>query len=244
PVEVISALYNMADICLVTPMRDGMNLVSKEYVASRNDNSGVLILSEMAGASKELIDAIIVNPNSISAVRKALIAAINMPPDEQEVRMKAMREAVFKFNIAHWVRIFMSRLQEVKQMQLSTKAKLVRNNLITAIKNQYQQADKRLLLFDYDGTLVGFQKQIDKASPDAELYQLLDRLHADPRNHLVIISGRKHQTLETWFGGKAYDLIAEHGAWRKLPGNSWIQRPGLSDQWKDEVRPLMEIFAD
>ena len=225
-------------------MRDGMNLVSKEYVASRNDNNGVLILSEMAGASKELIDAIIVNPNSISAVRKALIAAINMLPDEQEIRMRAMREVVFKFNISHWVRIFMSRLHEVKQLQRSAKAKLVRSGLIASIKKQYQHSDQRLLLLDYDGTLVGFQKQIDRAAPDTELYQLLDQLQADPCNHLVIISGRKHQTLETWFGGKDYDLIAEHGAWRRQPGTQWTQRPGLSGQWKDEVRPLMETFAD
>src|SRR5690606_36508498 len=172
------------------------------------------------------------------------IAAINMLPDEQEIRMKAMREVVFKFNISHWVRIFMSRLQEVKQLQRSAKAKLVRSGLITSIKKQYQHSDRRLLLLDYDGTLVGFQKQIDRAAPDTELYQLLDRLHADPCNHLVIISGRKHQTLETWFGDKDYDLIAEHGAWRRQPGTPWIHRPGLSGQWKDEVRPLMETFAD
>src|SRR5690606_33414570 len=75
PVEEISALYNVADICLVTPMRDGMNLVSKEYIASRNDNTGVLILSEMAGAAKELIDALIVNPNNVNDIRDALLTA-------------------------------------------------------------------------------------------------------------------------------------------------------------------------
>ncbi|SEN24442.1 trehalose 6-phosphate synthase /trehalose 6-phosphatase [bacterium A37T11] len=244
PIEEISALYNAADICLVTPMRDGMNLVSKEYVASRNKNDGVLILSEMAGASKELIDAIIVNPNSISAVRKAIIAAINMPLDEQEMRMKNMREVVFKFNIDHWVNLFMGRLKEVKLLQQSTKAKLVREPVLKQMIDQYPQASKRLLLFDYDGTLVGFQKQIDKASPDEALYNLLDRLQADPRNHLVIISGRKHETLEVWFGNKNYDLIAEHGAWRKSPNSSWIQRSGLTGQWKEQVRPLMETFAD
>src|SRR5690606_6717809 len=117
PVEFLSALYNFADTCLITPMRDGMNLVAKEYVASRNDNTGVLILSEMAGASKELIDAIIVNPNNVHEVKDAIIQALNMPLDEMQERMKAMRQTVFKFNIHHWVKIFMARLKEVKQVQ-------------------------------------------------------------------------------------------------------------------------------
>src|SRR3546814_3009307 len=72
PVEMLSALYQMADVCLVTPKRDGMNLVSKEYVASRIDEHGVLILSEMAGASKELSEAIIINPNDIPGLADAL----------------------------------------------------------------------------------------------------------------------------------------------------------------------------
>src|SRR6201992_4336762 len=90
PIETLSALYYSADVCLVTPMRDGMNLVSKEYVASRINNDGVLILSEMAGASKELIDALIVNPNNTKEVCEAIITAINMPLEEQQERMTEM----------------------------------------------------------------------------------------------------------------------------------------------------------
>ena len=101
PIELLSALYYTADVCLVTPMRDGMNLVSKEYVASRINNDGVLILSEMAGASKELIDAVIVNPNNTVEVAEAIIKAINMPLDEQRRRMVAMRQMVSKFNVSH-----------------------------------------------------------------------------------------------------------------------------------------------
>lgn len=244
PVEIISALYNVADVCLVTPMRDGMNLVSKEYVASRNDNSGVLILSEMAGASKELNDALLVNPNSINDVRKALIKALNMPSAEMEERMKAMRAVVFKFNIKHWVRIFMKRLEMVKQFQSDSKANLVKESVNQAIIQKYQAANNRLLLFDYDGTLVGFKKEINEASPDKALYDLLDTFHADPKNHLIIISGRKHTTLETWFGNKNYGLVAEHGAWVKTGEKTWEQKPGLSTAWKQEVVQLMDDFTD
>lgn len=244
PIEIISALYNVADVCLVTPMRDGMNLVSKEYVASRNDNTGVLILSEMAGASKELNDALLVNPNNISEIRKALITALNMPKAEMEERMKAMRAVVFKFNIKHWVKIFMNRLRDVEQMQKNSMANLVKSSIRLAIQERYQTARNRLLLFDYDGTLVGFKKEIDEASPDAELYNLLDAFVADEKNTLVIISGRKHTTLEQWFGEKNYTLIAEHGAWKKNSDGGWEQLPGLSTNWKSEVQKLMEGYTD
>ncbi len=244
PIEIISALYNVADICLVTPMRDGMNLVSKEYVASRIDNAGVLILSEMAGASKELVDALIVNPNSHESIGNALLEALTMSKEEETTRMKAMRQVVFKFNIHHWVKIFMNRLAEVKQLQQSMRAKLVQNAIKQKIVKEYSAASNRLIILDYDGTLVGFQKQIDKASPDDALYTLLDRLSADDKNRLVIVSGRKYQTLEKWFGHKNYDLVAEHGVWKKLLNHRWTQRPGLSNRWKDEVNQLMEAFAD
>lgn len=244
PIEIISALYNVADVCLVTPMRDGMNLVSKEYVASRNDNTGVLILSEMAGASKELNDALLVNPNSISEIRKALITALNMPKAEMEERMIAMKAVVFKFNIKHWVKIFMDRLDDVKQLQKNSVANLVKASIRQSIQEKYQKAKERLLLFDYDGTLVGFKKEIDEASPDEGLYNLLDTFVADRKNKLVIISGRKHTTLEKWFGQKEYTLIAEHGAWKKNTGEDWEQVPGLSTSWKEEVIKLMEGYTD
>lgn len=243
PVEFLSALYNFADTCLITPMRDGMNLVAKEYVASRNDNTGVLILSEMAGASKELIDAIIVNPNNVHEVKDAIIQALNMPLDEMQERMKAMRQTVFKFNIHHWVKIFMARLKEVKQVQSSMKAKVIKTAVKEQIIASFQQAESRLLLLDYDGTLVDFKKQIDLAAPDEDLYRLLDTLSSDQKTQLAIISGRKYETMEKWFGSRNYELIAEHGAWTKKDGK-WLQKSGLSNVWKDEVHLLMDAFSD
>ena len=244
PVEYLSALYNIADVCLITPMRDGMNLVCKEYVASRNDNTGVLILSEMAGASKELIDAIIINPNNIHEIKDAIIQALNMSEDEMKERMVAMRQMVFKYNIYHWVKIYMRRLEEVKKIQLSMKAGRVKDSIRDNIQQSYKNAQKRLILLDYDGTLVGFQKRIELASPDAELYSLLNQFVFDKKNHTAIISGRKHETLEQWFEGRDLDLIAEHGAWRKEIGADWVQKADLSHSWKDEVHLLMDAFCD
>ncbi|MHB1179821.1 MAG: bifunctional alpha,alpha-trehalose-phosphate synthase (UDP-forming)/trehalose-phosphatase, partial [Daejeonella sp.] len=134
PIEELSALYVHSDICMVTPMRDGMNLVSKEYVASRTNENGVLVLSEMAGASKELVDAIIVNPNNIESVTDAINIGLKMSPKEQKRRMKLLRSVVFKFSVGHWVRIFMERLKEVKQLQDSMQTRKISPLTIQAIK--------------------------------------------------------------------------------------------------------------
>lgn len=243
PIEILSALYNMADVCLISSLRDGMNLVSKEYVASRNDNKGVLILSEMAGASKELIDAIIVNPTNIFELKESIKEALNMPEDEEIMRMKAMRKMVFKFNIHHWVKIFMTRLSEIKEIQSSMEAKSLKGNVLETVLSSYKNAKNRLIILDYDGTLVGFKKKIEQASPDNELYSLLDALVDDGKNHLALISGRNHETMQEWFGSKTYDLVAEHGAWTRK-NNKWEQVPGLSDNWKEEVHQLMDAFSD
>lgn len=242
--EMLSSLYTMADICLVTPMRDGMNLVSKEYVASRIHNDGVLILSEMAGASKELIDALLVNPNDVDVVEKAILEALNMPLEEQQRRMKQMRQMVSKFDIKHWLELFMTRLQEVKTAQKSMFAKQVSHETLREIRYLYGEAHKRLFFLDYDGTLVAFRNNIDMAFPDEELFEILRQLTSDPLNHIVIVSGRNHKTLESWFKNIPLDIIAEHGAWQKHHHGVWAAAPGLADKWKSEIFPILEAYVD
>lgn len=244
PIEHLSALYSRANICLVTPMRDGMNLVSKEFIASKTDETGVLILSEMAGASKELIDALIVNPNNLGEMYRAIIEALEMSEEEQKTRMRSLREIVKKFDINHWVKIFMDQLHEVKALEQSRMAKHANKDLIQQFKNQLSSSKKRVFFLDYDGTLVNFKSNPIDASPDEKLYQLLDDLNKDERNQIVIISGRKHETLGEWFGHLPFDLIAEHGAWQKKSGEKWIETPNLSDKWKLTVRPMLESYSD
>jgi trehalose 6-phosphate synthase/phosphatase len=244
PIEMLSALYSSADVCLVTPLRDGMNLVSKEYVASRVNNDGVLILSEMAGASKELIDAVIVNPNNSGEVCNAIIEALNMPLDEQKRRMKQMRQLVAKFNITHWVKVFMDKLKEVKQMQRSMQTRHVSFATEQSIINRYIKTKKRIIFLDYDGTLVGFKSNIAQAYPDEALFSIIDKLSEDPANELVLISGRKHQNLGDWFGDKNMYLIAEHGSWFKQQNKSWHKISGLSDAWKHDIYPILDTYVD
>ncbi len=244
PIEELSAFYSQAEICLVSPMRDGMNLVSKEYVASRINNTGILILSEMAGASKELVDALIVNPNNLQEVANAIVQALEMSPEEQRTRMISLRETVTKFDINHWVKIFMDQLKAVKATEKSRYARHANAALQEGFKSKMDAAKKRALFLDYDGTLVGFKGNIDDAYPDAELLELITKLSSDERNQVIIISGRKYDTLEQWFGDKKVDLIAEHGAWKKLAGEPWEQTPNLSDRWKSSVRPMLEEYSD
>ncbi|MDT3401719.1 bifunctional alpha,alpha-trehalose-phosphate synthase (UDP-forming)/trehalose-phosphatase [Mucilaginibacter terrae] len=243
-IETLSALYSAADVCLVNPMRDGMNLVSKEYVASRTNNDGVLVLSEMAGASRELIDAILVNPNNVIQVKDAIIEALNMPLEEQQRRMKQMRQLVAKFNVNHWVQIFMERLNEVKLLQRSMQTRHVQSSTAQSIINRYHNTSKRIIFLDYDGTLVDFKPNVDQASPDRELYTLLDQLSADPNNHVVIISGRKHENLGNWFADRNIYLVAEHGAWFKQQSMEWHKINGLSTSWKKDIQLVLEKFVD
>jgi trehalose 6-phosphate synthase/phosphatase len=244
PLDELSALYAKADICLVTPMRDGMNLVCKEYVASRIEDDGVLILSEMAGASKELVEAVIVNPNNIGAIMDAINEALRMPLDEQQRRMRSLRQIVMKFNITFWVKMFMNRLAEVKQMQQSMYAKRIGHSIRHRIIDKYLQAQKRLIFLDYDGTLVGFKTNINQAAPDDELNRIIDDLTSDPHNQVVIVSGRDPKFLEKWFGRFRLEMISEHGAYVKRYNSEWVSLPGLNSAWKKDIQPVLESFTD
>lgn len=244
PMEELTALYSKADICLVTPMRDGMNLVCKEYIASRVNDDGVLILSEMAGASKELVDALVVNPNDIHAITLAITEALVMPPAEQSRRMRLMKDIVRKFNVEHWVKLFMTKLAEVKDMQQSMYAKRISDTMRQTIKKFYANTANRLIFLDYDGTLVRFKTNIDQAAPDQELCDLLKRLAGDHSNRVVIVSGRDPKFLERWFGSLSIDMISEHGAWTRIRGAGWQSAPNLNAQWKKDIYPVLESFAD
>ena len=109
--EELVALYLAADVMLVTPLRDGMNLVAKEYVACRNDGSGMLVLSEFAGAANQLRDALLVNPYDGEAVQAAIGQALHAPAAEQQRRMSRLRRSVFDDDVSHWAGAFLGALE-------------------------------------------------------------------------------------------------------------------------------------
>ena len=243
PLPLLSALYKTADVALVTPLRDGMNLVSKEYIASKIDHKGVLILSEMAGASRELSDALIINPTDIWDFAEKIYQALNMPEEEQKRRMLAMQHTVSKFDIFNWVKNFMYKLEEAKASQENMATRLINASILQKIAIRYYYGMKRLIFLDYDGTLVPFQKQVNDAIPDEEVLQLLTKLTEDPHNKVVITSGRDYKTLDAWLGHLDVDMIAEHGAWYKEYGKVWRSRKDLNDEWKQDIYSALEIYC-
>ncbi len=243
PLNALSAFYRMADVGLVTPMRDGMNLVAKEYIASRLDKTGVLVLSEMAGASKELLDSILINPNDVDQMVEAINSALIMPAAEQARRIENMQHSLKKYNIHHWVKIFMERLHYIKDKQERLSTQLIDEQIVEEINERYGQATQRLIMADYDGTLSPHTDDPSSAGPDKELLQILKSLAQDSKNRIVIISSRDKDTLQRWLGHLPIDLVAEHGVWLKEAGEEFQLIDKIENRWKYEIRPILEDYV-
>ncbi|MFO7863376.1 MAG: trehalose-phosphatase, partial [Salinivirgaceae bacterium] len=112
------------------------------------------------------------------------------------------------------------------------------------IFDKYQKANKRILFLDYDGTLVGFKDKPSQAKPTADVYEKLDKLAADPKNEVVLVSGRDKETFDKWFSGKNYTLITEHGAWAKEPNGEWKVAQTINTDWKKQLLPILEFYED
>ncbi|TFH36299.1 MAG: bifunctional alpha,alpha-trehalose-phosphate synthase (UDP-forming)/trehalose-phosphatase [Anaerolineales bacterium] len=246
PFERLVSLYRIADVALVTPLRDGMNLVAKEYLASRPDGSGVLILSETAGAAEELGEAIIVNPHDEEEMVEGIHQALTMPLEEQKNRNLVMRRRLARYDTQRWAREFMQALGSQRLARRKRLPRRLTGNALEDLLDKYEGASKRLLLLDYDGTLVPFAPTPSGAEPDPDLLHLLKGLVADPKNTLVAISGRDSDTLESWLGGVGIDLVAEHGARIRLAGQEdWENMvQGVEDGWKEKLKPVFEVFVD
>jgi len=235
----LAALYRAADVMFVTPIRDGMNLVAKEFCAARPDEDGVLVLSEFAGAADELGDAVLINPYDVEGMADALEAALEMPEEERRTRMRALRTRVKDYDVHWWVRSFLDTLQATPMAPPRVAPKGAREAL-TLIR----EAPELLLLLDYDGTLVSFTARPEQASPDAELLDLLKRLTERPHTRVHIVSGRSREVLEAWVGALPVGLHAEHGLWsRPAPGEPWKSLGDVPTDWKHLVRPILDAFA-
>lgn len=244
PFEDLVDLYSTSDIALVTPNRDGMNLVAKEYIATKIDRKGVLILSEMAGAARELGEAILVNPNNMKELSDAILQAAQMPEEEQILRNSLMQERLQRYDVRKWSSHFIRSLVRVTESRIQSDSKKMTPAIERELTEKFNKAGKKILFLDYDGTLVGFKNNPQKASPDGELYEILDKLAARPDTELVLISGRDKETFTSWFGNKPYSLVVEHGVWSRKPGEDWEFPEYVTAEWKVLVRPVLELFAD
>jgi trehalose 6-phosphate synthase/phosphatase len=236
------ALYCAADVMLVTPLRDGMNLVAKEFIASRIDDDGVLVLSEFAGAAAELNGAVNVNPYDVEGLADSIRRALSMPLEERRARMRGLRRRVAAHDVRAWVETFMEQLNMLRPLALPALS-MPSPSLLTAIGDAKQTMRLRVLL-DYDGTLVPLARSPELAAPDDELLDLLDRLAASPGVQVDIVSGRTRETLDRWLAELPIALWAEQGFWhRSHRGADWDAAFAVVPDWMARVRPILDQFA-
>lgn len=243
--ETLCMAYQECDVMLVTPLRDGMNLVAKEYLAVHDGEDGVLILSEMAGAAGELNEAVLVNPFDQNALVEAMHDALTMPKDEQIRRNKLMQRRLRRYTSDKWSHEFLAALGRVKGEQQVLNARILSAKSEERLVRAYRDARRRAILLDYDGTLVPFSNDPASTRPDADLLDVLGRLAADERNEVTILSGRDRTTLQAWLGGLPIGMVAEHGAWSWDRSNrAWTMRIPLDGTWKERIRPILQDFTD
>jgi trehalose 6-phosphate synthase/phosphatase len=242
--EELMTLYQEADIAMITPLRDGMNLVAKEYVASKEDSKkGVLILSEMAGSSSDLHDAITVNPNDLNDIVGALKQAIEMNEKEQRWRIENMQKRLRKYTVQHWANTFMSEQKRLMEEQKKQRVYRLQGQARKDLIKHYQSAKKRLIIIDYDGTLMNFDPNPQAVVPDQAVLETLQLLKKDPANKVIVSSGRDRQTLEKWLGELQVDMAAEHGVWIKKD-DEWQSSPNLGAAWKSEIKEILEDLVE
>lgn len=243
PFEELMALYHIADFALVTPLRDGMNLVAKEYVAVKRSEPGMLILSEMAGVAAELREAIIINPNNIDEIEEALVTALTMPEEEKKARMEKMRKTLSKQTVNKWAHDFTAELSSITKSNFLLQSKKINADSLDEIQNLYSKSSRRLIVLDYDGTLVPLEKKPELAIPDTKLIETLKLFAADKRNNIVISSGRDSEFLDKWFSEIDLNLAAEHGAFFKEHGK-WHQNMKTEFPEDEEIMEILRKTTD
>jgi trehalose 6-phosphate synthase/phosphatase len=238
----LCALYATADVAMVTPLIDGMNLVAKEYIACQREHDGVLMLSEFAGAAEELSNAMLVNPYDAHAVAQSLTEALALPAEERRACNQPMRERVIRYDAQHWARSF------IEQLGASGRGTMALfdppENAATQLRDALSRSASIALFLDYDGTLREIERDARAAKPTDEIMSLLDLLRPQENVDLTIISGRIADDLDAWFGEHDIGLIAEHGAAvRRVGRDEWEQLDrNVSYGWKDEVLGVLRLY--
>ncbi len=238
------ALYNLSDVALVTPLRDGMNLIAKEFIAARTNKKGVLILSEMAGSSDELAESIIINPNNTEEISDALLQALEMKEQTQKERLEVMQKRLKNYDVFKWADDFLTTLNKVKEKQQRLSANSLniegRKKIITA----FRKASSRLLFLDYDGTLVMHNANPEEAKPGKKLLKVLEKILSLKNTRIVIISGRNRKVLQKWFGHLSIDFAAEHGLFIKERNKNWRLLKPIRKNWKKKIIPILHKYEE
>ncbi|KAF9971642.1 threalose-6-phosphate phosphatase [Actinomortierella ambigua] len=235
------ALLSVADIGLITSVRDGMNTTSLEYIMCQSEHHGPLILSEFTGTAGSLGGALMVNPWDYQGVAKVINDALNLSEQDKRTRHNQLLKHVLAHTAQFWAKSFISELiLNVGTWDQSTPTPYLD---LGVIAEKYHTAKKRLLMFDYDGTLTPIRKTPGAAVPQEHMLKALTALVADPKNIVWVISGRDQKVLEEWLGSVGdIGFSAEHGSFMRQPGSKkWANLTESLDMgWKNDV---IEIFT-
>lgn len=248
PFEHLCALYASADIALLTPIRDGMNLVALEYLLCSAERKGILIQSEFIGAAHSLSGGLIVNPWNREEVVEAIEQALKMSQSERSHRNEPMYHFLKTNTSQRWGELFIEELERAdrdrREPPTASKAQPL-HVALNDLKQDYRRAERRLLFLDYDGTVTPIKATPAAAIPDKQLIKILKRLGNDPKNQVCLVSGRMRQELEEWFGDLPIHLCAEHGFAHREPEKSrWELTAEVDLSWKEEVKGVLEYFRE
>lgn len=250
PFDELVALYAASDVCLVSSTRDGMNLVSYEYISSQQEKHGVLILSEFAGAAQSLNGSIIVNPWNTEELANAIHEAVTMPKETRQSNHQKLYRYVTKYTAAYWGVSFVNELRRVSEEfgQRMYTPPLDTKEVAAKIKAAQK---KKVVLLDYDGTLTATHKLPEFAKPSQAVLEHLRGLSSQPDTFVYILSGRSRQHLDSWFESTGVGLSAEHGCFYKQPssiGDNQEEWHCLVEQvdpsWKETIRPLFQHYTE
>lgn len=238
--DELLALYRHADVLLVTSKRDGMNLVSLEYVAVQPEQDpGVVVLSEFAGAHANLSHALSINPFDVEGTARTLHRALTMRREQRLVAQREMRTFLRGYTATEWASSFMKALRGDGERAVGPRVIDDSQRWAREVK---ANGAPLLIFSDFDGTLAAITSDPARASLTREMRDAVRTLARMPRVHLVIISGRDRAFLERQFEGIPLTLVAEHGAlWRH--GGRWRVRTSGTPSWYSEVRSLMRAAA-
>lgn len=237
------ALLNIADVGLITSVRDGMNTTSHEFVLCQKENHGPLILSEFTGTAGSFSGAILVNPWDHEGVANAINEALVMSKEERDIRYEQLYKTVSSNTSAFWAKSFYKELKNKIESENTFQSIPPLDEAF--VMDTYKNAQKRVLLFDYDGTLTPICNTPSAAIPSKEMLSYLTELTKDPKNFVFIISGRDQQFLDQYLNIDGVGLSAEHGSFIKYPNQSWRNATEDMDlSWKDDVINIFNFYTE
>ncbi|KAG0294224.1 Trehalose-6-P synthase/phosphatase complex synthase subunit [Dissophora globulifera] len=216
--EELVSLYSVSDVCLISSTRDGMNLVSYEYICCQQENHGVLILSEFAGAAQSLNGSIIVNPWNTGELADAIFEAVTMPDETRKTNHQKLFRYVTKYTAAYWGLSFVNELRRVSE-EFDHRMALPKLTIQRVLEARNHSSKAKVIFFDYDGTLTATHKLPEFANPASHIIHNLQALAAQPNTYVYILSGRDRTHLDAWFAECGVGLSAEHGCFYKHPAN-------------------------